>query len=373
MALHYSFSHRLCFLTVISLITLRSSRSCVDGTSSLTLLSDATRFPEPCVPRLSTLSSSPSTSVDPDPSSNHSSSPSSFILSFQWPFTTCALNPPPPTLICQAPPASFTVEAFRSSFDNMESFPTCCGTPFLVAPIVDLAPALRRFWPDLSPSSNDWGLWRFQWLRFGSCCGLTQRTYFRRVLQLARQYDFVRTLKVAGIDVSGSKEHSLSHVQQAIDDAVGGFHVQLRCVRHHSSHSALLHKLQVCLSPSHFAVVDCQFDQFDSFPGTATSLEIPCNISTTVLIPFRSLDFNHPGDGNVDNNHNVTSPRMHNYGPLPLAHAALFVFACLVTLCSLAFCVFYQCRFAVQHSRHLRSSRSYYHPIQSPTERGATT
>lgn len=335
----------------------------VTATSSFTFIKANS---QPCL-----LSSPAST---PDFSLNQPS-PSTYVLSFQWPFTTCALNPSPPTLICQAPPAAFTVEALRPSDTQLNYSPTCCGIPFLVAPIVDLAPALRRFWPDLSPASNDWDMWRTQWLRFGNCCGLSQRNYFRRVLQLAHQYDFVRALKADGIDVSGAKEHRFVDVQQAIDQAVGGFRVQLRCVRHHSSQSPLLHRLQLCLTPNHFSVVDCAPDQSTTtFQDSSSSLDTPCNASGSVSVPFRSHDFHNPYDDTSKHNRTQPTPTQNrDYSSLPLAHAALFVFTSLVALSSLAFCVFYQCRFAVQHSRHLRSTRPYYHPIQTPPEHGNTS
>lgn len=356
-------SHRATHISFLFSMLILSAR--VTAMSSFTSVRANS---QPCL-----LSSPAST---PDVSFNLSFSPSTYVLSFQWPFTSCALNPSPPTLICQAPPAAFTVEALRPSDTQLHVSPTCCGIPFLVAPIVDLAPALRRFWPDLSPSSNDWDMWRTQWLRFGNCCGLSQRNYFRRVLQLAHQYDFVRALKADGIDVSGAKEHRLVDVQRAIDEAVGGFRVQLRCVRHHSSQSPLLHRLQVCLSPNHFSVVDCAPDQSTTtFDDSTSSLDTPCNTSASVSVPFRPHDFHDPydDDSTANNSTEPKPPKTHDYGSLPLAHAALFVIAALVTFSSLAFCVFYQCRFAVQHSRHLRSTRPYYHPVQPPPEHNNTS
>lgn len=280
-----------------------------------------------------------------------------YVLSLQWPCTVCALNPRPLTQNCEVPPATFTVSSLWPANEPLLQQPTCCDVPFSLPSILDLTPALRRFWPDLTPLADDIAQWDYQWRRYGSCSGLSQRVYFRRVLQLARQIDFVRALKVAGINISGIRRYPLDDIQRAVTAAADGFNVRIICLYDPAFPAPLLQKLQVCFSPS-FELINCPLHlthpDFNQSLCTAKRLVIPYG---SAQLQQRNHSVPHsPSDGGSSQ-----SDRLN------LADAGLYVVASLAIFGAIIFCIFYQCRFAVQQSRHNQPSRTYYHPIHTST------
>lgn len=177
-----------------------------------------------------------------------------YVLSMQWPFSVCATTQAA-SEACRSPPAAFIVRGLWPTSDTPGGSPTCCGATFSLAPILDIAPALARFWPDLSPANDTVAMWSRQWLLHGSCSGLAMRTYFRRVLDLSRRYDFLRALNAVGVVAATKTAHEFQLLQKGVNEATGGYHVQMRC-RHAGKH-ILLDAIQVCLHKTRLETVHC--------------------------------------------------------------------------------------------------------------------
>eukprot|EP00178_Gracilaria_changii_P001254 TRINITY_DN1174_c0_g2_i1.p1 TRINITY_DN1174_c0_g2~~TRINITY_DN1174_c0_g2_i1.p1 ORF type:complete len:388 (-),score=107.84 TRINITY_DN1174_c0_g2_i1:206-1330(-) len=206
-----------------------------------------------------------------------------YVLSLQWPFSSCSLSSSRAP-ICQYPPPSFVVRGLWPSSHSLQWSPTCCSASFSLSTILDIAPALRRYWPDLQHADEP-QLWRRQWLLHGSCSALGLRTYFKKVLELSRRYDFVRSLNSHGVVASANKPHDLQLVQRALDEATGGYHVRMRCERSSSS-SNMLRAVHVCLHKTRFDTINCAA-QCDAQHTHC------CDATQPILIPYWS----HGGGG----------------------------------------------------------------------------
>ena len=204
----------------------------------------------------------------------------------QWPFSVCATSSPHTADVCRSPPTSFTVRGLWPTASKTEQSPTCCGLPFSEAAISDIAPALRRYWPDLSTRANDVALWETQWLIHGSCSGLLQRNYFRKVLELSRRYAFLRSLNAEGIVASLEKDHDFNTVQRGVSEAAGGHRVLMRCTRANGHY--YLDALQVCLHRESFSTVDCPNQCLDC-----------CSSNEKIRIPY----WRHSHSRNNTNDH----------------------------------------------------------------------
>lgn len=152
-----------------------------------------------------------------------------------------------------------------------------------------MTPALRRFWPDLSPEADDVALWRTAWLQHGSCSGLPLRAYFRKVLELARRYDFLRALNAQGVVASLEKAHGYDTVQTALNKATGGYLVGLRCKR--SAEGVFLDAVQVCLQKTGFATQHCPQACLDGDVGC-------CLPEDEIRIPYWRHEYGASGEGN---------------------------------------------------------------------------
>lgn len=152
-----------------------------------------------------------------------------------------------------------------------------------------MTPALRHFWPDLSPDADDAALWREAWLQHGSCSGLGLRAYFRKVLELSRRYDFLRALNAEGVVASVEKAHGYDTVQNALNEATGGYQVGLRCKR--SADGVFLDAVQVCLQKTGFATRHCPDDCLDGDLGC-------CLPEDEIRIPYWRHEYGGTGEGN---------------------------------------------------------------------------
>jgi ribonuclease I len=185
------------------------------------------------------------------------------ILEMMWPFSSCVFLDKLAGGACQSPPASFLVRGlWPVRFSGEQS--VCCAlksdsdSEFQASAILDLAPQLRHLFPDLSLRGSDTALWEAQWDTYGRCLGLSERLYFRRILELSRRFDFMRALSAQGIVASDHRTHKLSTVQKAANAAVGGFHVRIRCRQ--LWRGPILDAVHVCLDPDTFHVVDCSME-----------------------------------------------------------------------------------------------------------------
>lgn len=285
-----------------------------------------------------------------------------YVLSLQWPFTRCALNPPPLTPICQVPPVTFTIHSLRPALSPSSDPPLCCGRPFHLSAMVDLAPALHHFWPDLSSQANDVAQWHLQWLRYGACSPISQRIYFRRILSLTRQFNFVRAFTALGVNVRGDQNPKFPMVQRVANAAVGGFQVRLLCAHLPPLSTPLLKELQLCFSSDTFAIIDCPIPKLP-LDRVSTTPDM-CQEATHISIPYHTIQIN-----NSYNSNNRTLPHqpLHHTPALPAGNTLLYFIVAFAVLFALAFCVLYQCRFAVQCTPLLPSTPTYYHPIHTTT------
>lgn len=307
-----------------------------------------------------------------------------YVLSLQWPFTACVQNPSPPTQICRSPPPAFTIRGLWPTIYAPKNtiIPTCCfhtstSLPFTLMNILDLTPALRRYWPDLTPTASDVSQWRLQWLLHGTCTSLSQRLYFRKVLQLARRYDFLRAFHAAGVIASGTRDHPVRSVQQAADAVVGGFHVGLRCLaptavshrraalRGHSSLSkssvpSLLDALHICLSAPSFRVIDCPADL--KLPRQITP-DSPnahdCDHDERLAIPYGSVGQLITPHGPQSNSSILPSQDTSSLVPVQLFFAVVYILVALLAIALVASFILYHCA-----SRQLRHAQhNSYRPV----------
>lgn len=184
----------------------------------------------------------------------------SLVLSMMWPFSSCVFLDNLAGSACQSPPANFLVRGLWPVKVIGEQ-PLCCGSKseegsqFETSTILDLAPQLRHLFPDLTFRESDTDLWRAQWEAYGACTGLSCRSYFRRIVELSRRFDFMRAFSAQGIVASDHRIHKLSSVQRAANAAVGGARVRIRCRQ--SWLGPVLDAVHICLDASSFHVVDC--------------------------------------------------------------------------------------------------------------------
>lgn len=243
----------------------------------------------------STLTPSPC----PSPSTTSPFNFTLYVLSLHWPFTVCLTNStsglPLQTSSCFPPPPTFTINHFYPvSLSPTPHSPTCCPAQFSLAPILDIAPALSRIWPDLSPSNDAVALWKSQWLTHGACSGLPLRTYFKNVLTLTHRYDFLRALNAAGIVIAGRRRgYPAQQLQTALDYATGGFKVKLRCRRttQQIDQPVYLEAIQICLGRTRLETINC--------PSLCLKGDVGCcQDDDQITIPYWG---NH--DSDIDGHH----------------------------------------------------------------------
>lgn len=225
------------------------------------------------------------------------------VLAMQWPASTCVFLAEVAGDACRSPLAAFVVRGlWPTRFAGPQ--PKCCGLArFSMAAIADLIPQLRHLWPDFTKGGSSTDLWASQWQRHGSCSGFSCRLYFRRVLELARRFDFLRALSAQGIVASDHRTHKLASVQRALNAAVGGSRVSVRCRK--SWKGDVLDAVHVCLQAAGSSVISC--------PAECLKLEEDC-CGERLRIPFWSRDGgggnlgkrnssmpNEPGRGRGDN------------------------------------------------------------------------
>lgn len=217
----------------------------------------------------------------------------SLVLSMMWPFSSCVFLDKLAGGACQSPPANFVVRGLwpvRASGDQ----PVCCGldsdsdSDFKASSILDLAPQLRHLFPDLSLRGSDTDLWEAQWEAYGACTGLSCRSYFRRIVELSRRFDFMRAFSAQGIVASDHRVHKLSTVERAANAAVGGFQVRIRCKQ--SRLGPVLDAIHVCLDASSFHVVDCPSSCFEGDIAC-------CPKGSRLTMPFWGRDSSGSGEG----------------------------------------------------------------------------
>jgi ribonuclease I len=228
------------------------------------------------------------------------------VLSMMWPFSSCVFLDKLAGDACESPPATFVVRGLRpTSLAGPQ--PLCCApsqpsdlrADDALDQVKDIAPQLRRLFPDLSLRGSASDLWAAQWEKYGACTGLSCRAYFRRVLELARRFDFMRALSARGIVASDHRRHKMSAVQRAADAAVGGARVRVRCKQ--TWRGTVLDALHICLDTSGVRVVDC--------PASCAEGDVGCCESGShVTLPFWSRDTgaagrNASGDGGRGQQH----------------------------------------------------------------------
>jgi ribonuclease I len=216
------------------------------------------------------------------------------VLALQWPFSVCTFLGREAGIACMSPPASFIVGGLWPSQESGH-YPLCClaspyalGTrnnSFALGRIVDLEPQLRRLWPDLSSRESATRLWKMQWDKHGTCSRFTVRGYFRKVLELARRFDFMRALSAEGIVASAQRRHTLSKVQRAVNYATGGSSVRLECRR--TWQGTILTALHVCFDADGFRAVDCPF-------ACKKRGDTCCHTGELIQIPYWSRESNIP-------------------------------------------------------------------------------
>lgn len=338
---------------------------------------------------------------------------SHFTLSLQWPYTTCYhIESLPPTQNCQLPPATFTISSFWPSCSLPQTSPTCCKSnnnhSFSLSPILDLTPTLRRFWPSLYKTfENDEDEWKFNWQRYGACSQLTERIYFRKVLQLCRLYDLIRVLKSYGINVSATRKYSVDVVYKAAKNTVGGYNVRLLCINH-GDDSFYLHELHICFHKFDYHIINCpdlnaiSNADYDLHVSKSYS-QTPCHLSSSSLlfIPYGSSNNSNSDNTNTNtntNNSNTTdnsnatdngNDNLNNFNNstsnngkddmenMTTMDSILYILCSLIIFLVIAFCIFYKFRstiirssFTLQYHRshhQSRPSRIYYHPIHTST------
>jgi ribonuclease I len=241
------------------------------------------------------------------------------VLALQWPFSVCTHLGPDAGYVCMSPPASFIVQGLWPANVSGDR-PRCCGAPlissgnnggraggnsaenevgvnskgggrgvrnttFALGRIIDLEPQLRRMWPDLSLHGSAASLWSAQWQKHGTCSRFTVRGYFRKVLELARRFDFMRAMSAEGIVASAQRRHKLANLQRAVNYASGGFAVRLECRRIWKG--TILISLLVCFDADGFRAVDCP-------TGCATGDDRCCHTGELIQIPYWSRETNIP-------------------------------------------------------------------------------
>lgn len=226
------------------------------------------------------------------------------VLSMMWPFSSCVFLDNLAGSACQSPPANFLVRGLWPVKVNDDQ-PLCCGSasevvsPFETSSILDLAPQLRHLFPDLTFRDSDTDLWRAQWEAYGVCTGLSCRSYFRRIVELSRRFDFMRAFSAQGIVASDHRVHKLSTVQRAANAAVGGSQVRIRCRQ--SWRGPVLDAVHVCLDTTSFHVVDC-----DTSCPEKNDIAC-CPRGSHLTIPFWGRD-----NGNGGLNRNLSSSKHPN-------------------------------------------------------------
>lgn len=219
------------------------------------------------------------------------------VLAMQWPASACIVLDDAAGDACRSPPAAFVVRGLWPT-RVVGVQPRCCHRGnFSVAAIADLTPQLRHLWPVLSRGASATELWESQWMKHGSCTGLSCRSYFRRVVELARRFDFLRALSAQGIVASDHRTHRLADVQSALDAAVGGSRVNVRCRK--SWKGSVLDSIHVCLDSSGSIVGSC--------PTKCNKVEDDC-CGARLRIPFWSRD---NGSGSFGRRNRSTSTGGH--------------------------------------------------------------
>ncbi|PXF40788.1 Ribonuclease S-7 [Gracilariopsis chorda] len=221
-----------------------------------------------------------------------------YVLSLHWPFSVCS-RPTAHSALCHYPPPTFTIGGLWPLSTSRSAQPTCCARSFSLSTIFDIAPALRRYWPDFE-HADEAALWRTQWVLHGSCSGLGLRTYFKKVLELSRRYDFVRALNSHGVVASTNKAHAFELVQNALNEATGGYRVRMRCEK--ALNHTVLHAVHVCLHNTRFDTINCPHTCVIS--TNDSSQQGCCDPSKRIYIPYWS----HASDSSEEGQHDAAMP-----------------------------------------------------------------
>lgn len=235
-----------------------------------------------------------STAACPLNTTHHSPNFDVLVLSLVWPFSSCIHLQNMAGDVCQSPPVGFVVRGLWPA-RNSSHQPSCCGagrgsayrSNFNPAEIIDLAPQLRHVFPDLSVYSSPLRLWRLQWDVFGSCSRLTQRAFFRKMIELYRKFTFYRALSASGIVASDHRTHSLSSIQAVIE---GSLQKRVHIFCQDSWKGTILDGINVCLDKRGGRVVDCP----RKCTRGATKEQKCCEEGSRLTIPFWSREKGRP-------------------------------------------------------------------------------
>lgn len=175
-----------------------------------------------------------------------------FTLAFQWPITYCSDK----KSNCYQKHI-WTIHGLWPSNKNRRN-PDYCNNTFDGSQITTIEKSLDEFWPNLDLTKKNIDFWSYEWRKHGSCAYSVAEVntilkYFKKVLQLAEQYNVTGILSKEKITENNFNTYTINKVQSAMKLKTGHKSyitwIKNRC-------TPLLSEIRICFSKT-FDVIDC--------------------------------------------------------------------------------------------------------------------
>ncbi|XP_063678056.1 ribonuclease Oy-like [Bolinopsis microptera] len=179
--------------------------------------------------------------------------------------------------------SEWTVHGLWPSYNEYD-WPEDCQNHCVLrsSEISHLEREMNREWPT-SYSSQNYGFWRHEYCKHGTCCTDKFRTaadYFKGALNLHQKYDMDRALRNGGIVPSTAKAYRVSDFDRALKTAFGVSKVGYWCrfaKDNKGIYRQLLWQVSLCISKS-LNVVECPADDDGACNRNKPVLYLPYSV-----------------------------------------------------------------------------------------------
>lgn len=175
-----------------------------------------------------------------------------FTLAFQWPITYCSDK----NTNCYQKHI-WTIHGLWPSNKNGRN-PDYCNNTFDGSQITSIKKTLDEFWPNLDLTKKNTDFWSYEWRKHGSCANSVEKVsttldYFKKALQLAKQYNVTSILSKKKITENNINTYTINDVQSAME---GSTRFKSNIIWNENKCTPLLSEIRICFSKT-FDVIDC--------------------------------------------------------------------------------------------------------------------
>ncbi|GAB1601466.1 ribonuclease DdI-like isoform X1 [Argonauta hians] len=177
-----------------------------------------------------------------------------YMFSQQWPGSFCHVHDYCLRYVTEKRDL-WSIHGLWPSTANSNRLKFCkSNEPFRISKVQNMKNELKVYWPSYSSSNEKF--WKHEWDKHGRCSNMTEQEYFKKTLQLKKEYKITKALKKSGIIPTNRRKYKVSDIQKALDKAYKA-RVQLICVKSDKTKEFYLAEARFCLDLK-FRLIHCK-------------------------------------------------------------------------------------------------------------------